>query len=374
MNEFSPDMAGVDDRERAPQGRAGASFAGTVALQSVSMERRGKNIIDSVSVRFEAGRISCLLGPSGCGKTSLLRLIAGVSVPTRGSIDIGGALMVGPRHFTPPERRNVGFVFQDFALFPHMTALENVAYGLYALSRDEALAAALRGLERVGLSALANRYPSSLSGGEQQRVALARAVVPRPQVILLDEPFSGLDQRLRDQVRAETIAIVRETRATAILVTHDPNEALDVADQIFLMRDGRLVQQGTAQMVYDHPVDAAAAQFFGSYNVFKGEVTDGGVATAIGRFPAPGLAKGTVADVLVRPLAIAPASKGFPAYVLSCQYLGEKQRLHLVVEGLDTPVVALIAAREPVDIGVIRHFRVDPAGVFVFTSAAPAPT
>ncbi|MCA0433916.1 MAG: ABC transporter ATP-binding protein [Proteobacteria bacterium] len=354
----------------------GASFAGTVTLEDVGFEGQGRTILHNISAEFEAGKIACLLGPSGCGKTSLLRLIAGISKQHRGRILIDGLEMAGPARFVPPEKRNVGLVFQDFALFPHMTALENVAYGLYALSRSDAMAAARRGLQRVGLEALAHRYPGSLSGGEQQRVALARAIAPRPQVILLDEPFSGLDQRMRDQVRAETLAIVRETRATAILVTHDPREAVDVGDRIFLMRDGRMVQHGTPRDIYEHPVDADAAQFFGTYNVFRVAVKNGAAPTPLGTFAAKDVKDGDIVDILVKPEAVLPAEGGLgvAGFVKDIRFLGETQRLTLLVKGQEAPVHSIVSVRHKVETNGEVRLSVDPSGVFVFTSPGASPT
>ncbi len=355
---------------------AGASFAGTVALEGLDLDGQGRQILHGITAEFEAGKLTCLLGPSGCGKTSLLRLIAGVSAPSRGRVLIDGLEMAGPARFVQPEHRNVGLVFQDFALFPHMTALENVAYGLYALSKSDAQAAARRGLQRVGLAKFADRYPGSLSGGEQQRVALARAIAPRPQVILLDEPFSGLDHRMRDQVRAETLAIIRETRATAILVTHDPQEAVSEADRIFLMRDGRLVQQGSPREIYERPVDADAALFFGNYNVFPAVVKKGAALTPVGAFAAPGWEDGAAVEVLVKPEAVltAPSGLGTPGFVKDIRFLGETQRLEVLVQGRDQPVESVIGIRHRVEPHSEVRISVDTGGVFIFTSRAATPT
>ena len=241
--------------EKLPKGRAGPVFAGQVRFDDVSYQIRNKTILKQVSLTVAPGQIACLLGPSGCGKTTVLRLAAGILSPTSGRILLDNYEVAGRTRFVPPERRNIGMVFQDFALFPHMTAQENVAYGLYALERPEALRVAGLALERVGLSHAMQRYPNFLSGGEQQRVALARALVPRPQVILLDEPFSGLDQRLKDSVRDDTLALLRETRATAILVTHDPDEALAIADQIHVMQTGEIAQSGAPHELLHQPAN-----------------------------------------------------------------------------------------------------------------------
>ena len=268
--------ASGDANSQPGKGKAGPVFAGQVAFENVSYDIRGKKILHDVSLKAEAGKIACLLGPSGCGKTTVLRLAAGILRPTSGRILLDQYEVAGPTRFLPPERRNIGLVFQDFALFPHMTAQENVAYGLYALERKEALRVAGLALERVGLAHAMTRYPTSMSGGEQQRVALARAIVPRPQVVLLDEPFSGLDQRLKDSVRDETLALLRETRATAILVTHDPDEALSFADHIHVMQDGRIAQSGKPEDLIHRPNNRGVARFFRNYNSFRSVVKAGG--------------------------------------------------------------------------------------------------
>lgn len=353
----------------------GASFAGPVALRDVSLVLGGRTVVGPLNAAFEAGKVSCILGPSGCGKTSLLRLIAGIAEPATGSISINGVHMAGGDRFIPPERRNVGFVFQDFALFPHMTALENVAYGLYALKRADAREVARRGLERVGLGALADRFPAALSGGEQQRVALARAIVPRPQVLLMDEPFSGLDQRLREQVRGDALTLVKEALTTAILVTHDPREALDVADRIFLMGKGHILQHGTPREIYDRPESVHAARMFSSYNALSGRVSGKVVGTAVGQFSCDAGDHADV-DVLIKPEAIGRSggNEGFAALIKDIRFLGESQRLTLLVDGLEQPLSVTRPVQENFSAGENARFTIDHNGVFVFTTDHGATT
>jgi iron(III) transport system ATP-binding protein len=351
------------------RGTAGATFAGNIAFENVSYAVGDLQILHSLTFSLSPGEVVCLLGPSGCGKTSLLRLAAGVSKPTSGRILIDGVEVSGPARFEPPEKRNVGLMFQDFALFPHMTVIENVAYGLYALKRTEALSIAERALQRVGLAKYRNSYPHGLSGGEQQRVALARAIVPRPQVMLMDEPFSGLDQRLRETVRTETLALLRETRATCIFVTHDPAEAMEISDRILLMRHGSLAQVGTPQNLYDHPVDAEAARFFTDLNEVRGTVKNELVDTPLGRFIAPGKADGACVVLMIRPNAIKRAkADGFEAFVSDRRFLGDHARLTLNVAGLDAPIYATVPASDPIASVQSARFVIDGDGILVFTS------
>jgi iron(III) transport system ATP-binding protein len=246
-------------------------------------------------------------------------------------------VLAGNGTMVPPERRNIGLVFQDFALFPHLTALENVAYGLYALNRAEALRVARLALDRVALGHVVNSFPAALSGGEQQRVALARALVPRPQVVLLDEPFSGLDQRLKESVRDDALSLLRETRATAILVTHDPDEALAFADHIHVMQDGRIAQSGTPAEVLNRPRNMAVARFFRNYNCFQAIVDKGIAATALGAVPAPNNADGTLVDVLVAPnaITIGPPGQGVAAFITENRDMGFSRRIVARLQGHD---------------------------------------
>ncbi|MGB6907079.1 MAG: ABC transporter ATP-binding protein, partial [Methyloceanibacter sp.] len=235
------------------RGKAGVTFAARLTFEDVSRRYGDSLALDHVSLDVPPGEVLCLLGPSGCGKTTLLRVASGVERPSSGRVLLDGQEVAGPDHFVPPEKRGVGLMFQDFALFPHLTLRQNVAFGLRSLTRSQANAEALAALARVGLAHYASAYPHILSGGEQQRVALARAIAPRPSVLLMDEPFSGLDPRLRERMREETLAILHETRATCIVVTHDAEEAMRMGDQLALMRRGRVVQTGKPLDLYRAP-------------------------------------------------------------------------------------------------------------------------
>ncbi|MEM1064228.1 MAG: ABC transporter ATP-binding protein [Pseudomonadota bacterium] len=269
-------------------------------LDGLTRRFGGRAVVDDVSLSVEPGTVTCLLGPSGCGKSTTLRLVAGVEHLDEGRIAIDGREIAGPRRHDPPEARGVGLMFQDFALFPHLTVGQNVAFGLRGgLTRHRARVGEL--LERVQLSAYLDVYPHSLSGGEQQRVALVRAVAPRPRVMLMDEPFSGLDNRLRDGIRDDTLEILRDEGAAVLLVTHEPEEAMRMADEIALMRDGRLVQRGAPYNVYNAPADRSAAAFFSDINVIRGVVEGALTRTPFGEFLAPGVADGHAVEIVIRP-------------------------------------------------------------------------
>jgi len=260
----------------------------------------GRPVVQDVALRVAAGQVTCLLGPSGCGKSTTLRIIAGVETADRGEVRIDGKPMAGPGLHLPPERRGVGMMFQDFALFPHLTVAANVGFGL---TGDKAARARRVGdlLERVDLAGFAAKHPHQLSGGEQQRVALARALAPRPGVMLMDEPFSGLDNRLRDGIRDTTLEILKEEGTAVVLVTHEPDEAMRMADEIALMRGGRIVQQGAPYNVYNAPVDKAAAAFFSDVNVIRGVSKGALTATPFGDFLTPGHADGAAVEIVIRP-------------------------------------------------------------------------
>ena len=338
----NPSSPAAPTSSRTP---AGVSFAARLAFEDVRHAfSASTETLSGVSLVAEPGEVLCLLGPSGSGKTTLLRIAAGIESQTSGRVLLNDREIAGPSVFLPPEKRSIGLVFQDFALFPHLTIQENVRFGLTALPRADADRAASVALSRVGLSRYANSYPHLLSGGEQQRVALARALAPRPAVLLMDEPFSGLDSRLKDSVRAETLAILRESRATAIVVTHDAEEAMRLGDRIALLRGGRLEQVGTAEDIYRKPASLFAAGFFAEINVFDGEVSGGRVDTPLGAFAAPGLAERAPASVAVRLTGIAPAGpdEGVEARVVARRFLGDAELIEAAVPGAEQTVRARI--------------------------------
>lgn len=325
---------------------AGVTFAARLAFENIHHQYHGNETIRGISLTAEPGEVLCLLGPSGSGKTTLLRIAAGIEAQSEGRVLLNDMEIAGPDTFLPPEKRGVGLMFQDFALFPHMTILDNVRFGLTALPRDEAIAEAGAALERVGLSHYAGKYPHVLSGGEQQRVALARALAPRPAVLLMDEPFSGLDSRLKDAIRADTLAILRETRATAIVVTHDAEEAMRMGDRIALLKDGRLVQVGTSDDLYRRPANLFAAGFFSEINEFEGIARGGRVETALGPVECRRFAEGQKVSVAVRLSGLHVSQTGgqIEARILSRRFLGVVELLNLAIPGEDLPVRARIRA------------------------------
>ena len=260
----------------------------------------GRRVVDDVSLSVAPGQVTCLLGPSGCGKSTTLRMIAGVERADFGEVRIDGRLVAGPGLHLPPEARSAGLMFQDFALFPHLTVAQNVGFGLRG---DRAGKAAEVGalLEKVDLAGFGAMHPHQLSGGEQQRVALARALAPRPRVMLMDEPFSGLDNRLRDGIRDRTLEVLKEAGTGVLLVTHEPDEAMRIADEIALMRGGRIVQRGAPYNVYNAPVDKAAAAFFSDINVIRGVSRGALTDTPFGVFLTPGHADGAEVEIVIRP-------------------------------------------------------------------------
>lgn len=269
-------------------------------VKNLSRQFDGKTVVDDVSLSVMPGQVTCLLGPSGCGKSTTLRIIAGVDTQTSGVVLADGKVISDQSHSTPPENRSIGLMFQDFALFPHLSVRENVAFGLSGPKKDQ-MSRVEDLLQRVDMAQAIDRYPHELSGGEQQRIALARALAPRPRIMLMDEPFSGLDERLKDDIRDATLQVLKDENTAVLLVTHEPDEAMRMADEIALMRAGRIVQRGAPYNIYNAPVDRRAAGFFSDINIIKGTVEGALISTAFGEFLAPGHADGTKIEIIIRP-------------------------------------------------------------------------
>lgn len=301
-----------------------------------------KAAVDGASLRLQAGRITCLLGPSGCGKSTLLRLIAGLE-PLDGGAITADRVLSGPNQHVPPEQRDIGFVFQDYALFPHMSVEDNVAFGLKRLSAEERHRRALMQLDRVRLADRAKAFPQALSGGEQQRIALARALAREPALVLLDEPFSGLDSYLKRDVRDATLAALREAGTAALIVTHDAEEALMMADDLALMDQGRILQTGSPQDCYRRPVSLAAARLLGPANGLDVMVKEGKADTGLGILDAAGLPDGPAVAIL-RPEALLLSDDGIPAHVVSTRFAGADSWVTVRIDG---PTPRLVQATMP---------------------------
>lgn len=332
------------------------------------------DVLSNIDLTVIRGEIICLVGRSGCGKSTLLRIIAGVETPEVGTVTMNGVEIAGPNVFMEPEKRRIGFVFQDYALFPHLTVEQNVLFGLKGLPKAEARARAAEMIVHVRLSDLAKRYPHTLSGGEQQRVALARALAPKPEILLMDEPFSNLDQGLRDSVREETLGLLRELGTTAIMVTHDPEEALSAGDRVVLMQNGRIVQSGTGYEVHDNPASRYAADFFCAFNKVEGRVRNGHVETPLGQFRHGGdLPEGSLAFAYIRPSAIEISADeqdrsgdAMTGQISSRVFMGEIEQLSVSVPGLDSDIRVRSMKRAPVGLENVR-LSVDPNRVLIFT-------
>jgi len=292
-----------------------------------------KTAVDGVSLTLKAGKITCLLGPSGCGKSTLLRLIAGLE-PLDGGTVSTDHILSGPGYHLPPEQRDIGFVFQDYALFPHMSVEDNVAFGLKRLDPVTRHKRALLQLNRVQLADRAKAFPQALSGGEQQRIALARALAREPALVLLDEPFSGLDAHLKAGVRDATLEALREAGTAALIVTHDAEEALMMADHLALMDQGKILQTGTPQDCYRRPVSLAAARLLGPANPIAVVVAGGKADTGLGRLDATGLADGP-AMAIVRPEALTLMADGMEAMVLANRFAGAESWITLRIGALE---------------------------------------
>jgi iron(III) transport system ATP-binding protein len=283
------------------------------ALEASEIRRAfdGREVLKGASLALRPGRVTALLGPSGAGKSTLLRVLAGLEPVDAGEVRAAGRALSTPGRTEPPERRRVGVVFQDYALFPHLTAAQNIAFGARSGTDAEKRARAETLLAHAGLEGRAQAYPHELSGGEQQRVALLRAIASDPVAVLMDEPFSNLDDALRRAMAQRALALLAETRPAVLIVTHHAEEALFMADEVALMSDGRIIQTGAPMEVFLEPVSRVAAQLTGPVNVFTGTVVNGRLETPFGTLAAPDLADGAKADALVRPegITLAPGKR-----------------------------------------------------------------
>ena len=354
----------------------------SLSFENITHTFDGKIAVDDVSLQVDQGEVVCLVGPSGCGKSTTLRIAAGLEEVQQGRVVIDDRVVGGDGHHVPPELRGVGLVFQDYALFPHLRVLENVAFGIADdRSGRERRAAAGEMLERVGLGHLVGAFPHTLSGGEQQRVALARALAPKPSLMLMDEPFSGLDIGLRDRIRDDTLSLLKELGTATLLVTHDPEEAMRMADRIALMRDGRLVQEGLPDRVYSYPDGPFCCTFFSHVNELEGVVKNKSVQTPLGVLDACGLADGSIVNVLVRPEAIhlvdvAPTVSGTheigptTAIVVESRVLGPYSLVYVRTEPEGPVFEARLAGTRPPEAGTQCRITLDSSQTFVFPAVS----
>lgn len=331
-------------------------------------------VLDNLSLDVYAGEFVSLLGPSGCGKTTTLRVIAGLERAQSGSVLIWGQEVSGPDVFRPPEDRSVGFVFQDFALFPHLNVFENVAFGLFRLSAYERKDRVAETLAQVGLSDYATAYPHTLSGGQQQRIALARAIAPRPDIVLLDEPFSGLDGGLRHQVREETRRILKDLGLTTLMVTHDPQEALLLSDRIAVMRAGIVIQSGTQAELYQAPADPFVARFFGELCQIRVPCMGGVAQTPFGPFCARAALASCAMEnftgevefcIRQDAVGLAPEGQGGCATVISSRRVGQSGLVDLRFQCGKTIRACLPSESLPCE-GSSVHMTCDPKQSFIF--------
>ncbi|MGV3490546.1 MAG: ABC transporter ATP-binding protein [Devosia sp.] len=345
------------------------AFASALRFEHVDVTLGGRPVLRDFSLALVPGEIVCLLGESGSGKSTLLRVAAGIQRIDGGTVKINDRVVSGPGLHVKPDRRGIGLMFQDFALFPHLSLLQNVTFGLSGLGRAAGLEQARQALKRVGLGDREADYPHQLSGGQQQRLALARSIAPRPGILMLDEPFSSLDARLRETVRNETLAVLRETHATTIIVTHDPEEAMLLGDRIALLRHGQLAQIDTASAIYDRPVDLNAARFFSPMSEIVARVRGGRVETPLGAVPAPGRADGEQVTVAIRPVGaveMALSGPGTPGRVLAKRDAIGIDLCEVSVSGIDRPIQVRRGADRNLGVGSDVFLTLNPEHVLVF--------
>ena len=369
-----------------PDPTRNSAAAAALAIDGLSHRFGPLRVLADVGLRVAAGELVCIVGPSGCGKTTLLRLIAGLEDLQSGRVAVDGRTVAAPGGGLPAEARGMGFVFQDYALFPHLDVAANVAFGLTGHAAAERRLRVAEMLRQVGMQDFARAFPHELSGGQQQRVALARALAPAPRVLLLDEPFSGLDVRQNERNHDQTHQIQKSNSAATLLVTHDTEEAMFMADRLVLLDRGRIVQDAPPEQVYARPASAFVATLFGQANEVEGEVRGGRVDTPFGLVAAPGHAEGARVRVLARPEALrlteAGDDPGCPARVIAARLLGRSSWVHLCLGHHPGPgatdhdhdqrhVHARVPGRYLPPEGAILDIDLDADQVFVFPVGAP---
>lgn len=341
-----------------------------LVVRGVTKDFEGELVLRGVDLTVEKGSSVTLLGPSGCGKTTLLRAIAGLERPDRGTISLGGKTLANGDTFVAPERRRIGMVFQDWALFPHLDVSANVSYGLPKATENRS-AIIEETLDMVGLSGFGQRMPSTLSGGEQQRVAIARAIAPRPDALLLDEPFSNLDAGLRATVRSDTRALLRELEMTTLFVTHDQGEAFVLGDEVAVMKDGVIRQQAPPGVLYSTPIDPWVAAFVGEANLLLADADGETARTVLGPIPLASQSFGKH-TVLLRPeqIYLAPGSSG---EVRSVEFYGHDCSYRVDVDGTEIIVRSIAAPVFSTGDQVSLSYQGPDAVAYPTAEAEPAP-
>ncbi|MEE8439233.1 MAG: ABC transporter ATP-binding protein [Micropepsaceae bacterium] len=349
-----------------------------LSLRNVSRRFGARVAVDDVTLDVRRSEVLCILGPSGCGKSTTLRIAAGLEKADAGRVFIAGRLVEGQEdghtRYVPPEERGVGLMFQDYALFPHLSVKDNIVFGLKGMAPAESTARVEEEIERVGLSHLAHAYPHTLSGGEQQRVALARMLAPRPLVVLMDEPFSGLDSSLRESLRMATLKHLRDVEAAVVIVTHDPDEAMRLGDQVALIRQGRIVQSGTPLEIFSHPADSQAAAMLGGGSLLRSKVKDGLADSPFGPVAASHLPDGAAAEVYYRAASIQIGNEGILARIRAIRPSPAGLEIEAEIgaaapsEGVGSPI--LVLAMAPIEaklaVGADIRLNANPQNAFVF--------
>jgi len=337
-------------------------------VENLNWTNSGKKIVSDISLSLFPGEVLCLLGDSGSGKTSLLRLISGLEKEDSGEIFINEEIISSKKFSALPENRSVSMIFQDYALFPHMTVYQNIAYGVSALQKEQKKSKIEKIIRDLDIQEHLKKYPHELSGGEQQRVALARAIAPEPLILLMDEPFSGLDRSLREYIREETISLLRNSQAAIILVTHDPEEAMLVGDRIALMRNGKINQIGTNDEMIFQPINDYTVSTFSNVNTYQSVIKNKKVETPFGFFEIPDNISGNQAKILIRDQAfqIVNPTENNSYKVNQIDYTGENSRIELRATNSDTQVKITVPGKTSVKLDDKIGLLVDERYVHIF--------
>ncbi|GJL93993.1 MAG: ABC transporter [Hyphococcus sp.] len=335
----------------------------SLRLSNISHRFGRVAVVQDATLEVAPGEILSLFGPSGCGKTTLLRLTAGLEKLQKGAVELEGKTLAAPGQEIPPEKREIGFVFQDFVLFPHLSVKQNIAFGCDGPAKKVKTRVAAQ-LEAMDLGGLAERYPFELSGGQQQRTALARALIREPKALLLDEPFASIDTALRRRVREDLRRILKEQNVSVVMVTHDPEEALVLGDRVALMKEGRIVEAAAPEILFRSPQTPEGATIFPGSQVVAGAIENGILKTAIGDFPAEGLASGSGLAVIREGAIAGEITKTGGLEVVDLRFSGPDWVAYLATPSLSPPIRVRLS--EKVKIGQRLSLSFDPCNIFIF--------